>query len=252
MTIKTSYHPGEPIWVDLATPDIDKSIAFYGSLFGWTCDRSRGEEFGGYSNFSKDGKLVAGIMPIMQEGMPPVWSCYVCTDDAEKTTAKVTEAGGTVVAAPMAVAELGTMAVYTATDGSFFGVWQAGTHLGSERIAEEGCPSWIELSTRDQQAALPFYEAVFGWSARVSPGYTEFQQGGTSVAGCMDMNPMVPAEVPSYWMPYFQAEDPAAKAQEAAGLGATVLLPFMEAENVAFSIVQDPHGSTFGLLKLKS
>jgi len=74
VTIKTSYAPGEPIWVDLATPDIDKSIAFYGSLFGWTCDRSRGEEFGGYANFSKDGKLVAGIMPLMQEGMPPVWS----------------------------------------------------------------------------------------------------------------------------------------------------------------------------------
>jgi predicted enzyme related to lactoylglutathione lyase len=250
MTIKTSYAPGEPIWVDLATPDIDKSIAFYGSLFGWTCDRSRSEEFGGYSNFSKDGKLVAGIMPLMQEGMPPVWSSYVCTDDTDKTVAKVTEAGGSVVAPPMAVAELGTMAVFTATDGSFFGTWQPGTHLGAERIGEEGCLSWIELSTRNQDAALPFYEAVFGWGARKSEGYTEFQQGGTSVAGCMDMQPMVPAEVPSYWMPYFQAEDPAAKAQEAASLGATVLVPFMEMEQVAFSIVQDPHGSTFGLLKV--
>ena len=252
MTIRTSYAPGEPIWADLATPDIDKSIAFYGSLFGWTCDQSRGEEFGGYANFSKDGKLVAGIMPIMQEGMPPVWSCYVCSDDTDKTVAKVTEAGGTVIAPPMAVAELGTMAVFSGTDGSFFGTWQPGTHLGAERIEEEGCLSWVELSTRDQAAAIAFYEAVFGWSTRVNPGYTEFQQGGTSVAGCMDMNPMVPAEVPSYWMPYFQAEDPAAKAQEAAGLGATVLVPFMEMENVAFSIVQDPHGSTFGLLKLKA
>jgi predicted enzyme related to lactoylglutathione lyase len=250
MTIKTSYAPGEPIWVDLATPDIDKSIAFYGSLFGWTCDRSRGEEFGGYANFSKDGKLVAGIMPLMQEGMPPVWSCYVCTDDTDKTVAKVTEAGGTVIAPPMAVAELGTMAVFNATDGSFFGTWQPGEHLGAERIQEEGCLSWIELSTRDQDAALPFYEAVFGWSARKSEGYTEFQQGGTSLAGCMDMNPMVPAEVPSYWMPYFQAEDPAAKAQEAGALGATVLVPFMEMAEVAFSIVQDPHGSTFGLLRV--
>jgi predicted enzyme related to lactoylglutathione lyase len=251
MTIRTSYSPGEPIWVDLATPDVDRSVAFYGALFGWTVDRTREAEFGGYANFSSGGKQVAGVMPLMQEGMPPVWSCYVMTDDADKTTAKVTEAGGTVVAPPMAVAELGTMAVYTAPDGSFFGVWQPGTHLGSERVQEEGCPAWIELATRDAEAALPFYKAVLDWDARVSPGYTEFQIGGQSLAGCMDMPEMVPAEVPSYWMPYFQAEDPAAKAQEAASLGATVLVPFMEMDNVAFSVVMDPHGSTFGLLKVK-
>ncbi|MCW2670691.1 MAG: Glyoxalase/bleomycin resistance protein/dioxygenase [Frankiales bacterium] len=252
MTIKTSYAPGEPIWVDLASPDLDKSIAFYGSLFGWTCDQSRGEEFGGYANFSKDGKKVAGIMPLMQEGMPAVWSCYVCTDDADKTTAKVTEAGGSVVAPPMAVAELGTMAVYSATDGSFFGVWQPGEHLGSERVKEEGCFAWAELSTRNQEAAIPFYEAVFGWSANRQEGYTEFQLGGTSVAGCMDTPEMVPAEVPSYWMPYFGADDPAAKAQEVASLGGTVLVPLVEMDQLSFSVVADPHGSAFGLLKMNA
>lgn len=252
MTDHTSYQPGEPIWVDLGTPDMDASIAFYGGLFGWTIGESQGEEFGGYRNFSSGGKQVAGIMPLMSPDMPPVWSCYVATDDTEKTVAKVTEAGGTVVAPPMAVAELGTMAIYTAPDGSFFGTWEAGTHIGSERTHEEGCPAWIELSTRDQAAALPFYSAVFGWGTEVNPGYTEFQQGGTSIAGCMDMNPMVPEGVPSYWMPYFQAEDPAAKAQEAAALGATVLVPFMEMDKVAFAVVADPHGSTFGLLRINA
>jgi len=252
MTIKTSYSPGEPIWVDLATPDFDKSVAFYGALFGWTVDGERSGEFGGYANFSKDGKLVAGIMPIMQAGMPPAWSVYVCSDDAEKTTAKVIEAGGTVVAPPMAVAELGVMAVYTAPDGAFFGIWEPKAHLGSERVDEEGCPSWIENSTRDQAAVLPFYEKVFGWGARVQPGYTEFQHGGTSVAGCMDMPEMVPDFVPSYWMPYFRAEDPKAKGQEAVSLGATFVVEFAEMENVAFSIVTDPHGSMFGLLKVNA
>jgi predicted enzyme related to lactoylglutathione lyase len=250
MTVKTSYAPGEPIWVDLATPDVDKTIAFYGSLFGWTCDRSRSEEFGGYANFSLNGKVVAGVMPLMQEGMPPVWSCYVCTDDADKTTALVTEAGGTVVAPPMAVAELGVMAVYTGTDGSFFGVWQPKEHLGSELVHEPGAFAWAELSTRDQEAAIPFYESVFGWRAHRQEGYTEYQLGGTSVAGCMDMNPMVPAEVPSYWMPYFGADDPAAKAEEVASLGGTVLVPLIEMEQLSFSVVQDLHGSTFGLLKM--
>ena len=51
-------------------------------------------------------------------------------------------------------------------------------------------------------------------------------------------------------MTYFAADDPAAKAREAAALGATVLVPFMEMGQVAFSVVQDPNGATFGLLKL--
>ena len=89
-------------------------------------------------------------------------------------------------------------------------------------------------------AANPFYASAFGWSARTMEGYTEFQLDGTSVAGCMDMPDMVPAEVPSYWMPYFAASDPQAKAQEAASLGATVLVPLMEFGGGRFSVVQDP------------
>lgn len=252
MTVKTSYQPGEPIWVDLSTPDMDATTAFYGALFGWTCDTSRAEEFGGYANFSSDGKKVAGVMPLMQEGMPPVWSCYVCTADAEKTTALVAEAGGSVVAPPMAVAELGVMAVYTAPDGAFFGVWEPKEHLGSERVDEEGCPSWIENTTRDQAAVLPFYEKVFGWGATVNPGYTEFQQGGTSIAGCMDMPEMAPDFVPSYWMPYFKAEDPKAKGAEAVALGASFVVEYAEMAEVRFSVVTDPHGAMFGLLKVNA
>ncbi|MGB8649336.1 MAG: VOC family protein [Mycobacteriales bacterium] len=251
MTVKTSYQPGEPIWVDLGTPDMDATIAFYGSLFGWTCDRG-GEEFGGYSTFRLNGKQVAGVMPLMAPGMPPVWSSYVCSDDADKTSALVTEAGGTVIAPPMDVADLGRMAVFAAPDGAVIGIWQPGAHIGAELVGEESSYAWTELATRNQAAALPFYSSVFGWGTHQSPGYTEFQLSGSSIAGCMDMPDSIPAEVPSYWMPYFTAQDPAAKAEQAAALGATVLVPFMEMASVAFSIVQDPHGSTFGLLRVSA
>src|SRR4051812_18535242 len=243
MTIKTSYQPGEPIWIDLGTPDLDASIAFYGALFDWTAEKGPAE-FGGYTNFSKDGKKVAGLMPLMQEGQPPVWSSYICTDDADKTTALVADNGGTVHAAPMDVGSLGRMAIYTDPAGGFFGAWQPADHIGAELIDSEGTFTWTELSTRDQQAVHPFYAAVFGWTPRVAEGYTEFQLGGTSVAGCMDMPPMVPAEVPSYWMPYFAAADPAAKAKQVADLGGTVLVPSQEFPGGTFAVVQDPYGST--------
>lgn len=250
MTNKSSYLPGEPIWVDLATPDRDATLAFYGGLFGWVAEDGD-PEFGGYASFVKDGRRVAGVMPLMQEGQPPVWSCYVCTDDADKTAALVAENGGTVHAAPMDVGTLGRMAVFTDPVGAFFGVWQPGEHPGAELVDVEGTAAWIELSSRNQQASHPFYRALFGWEPKIEEGYTELQLGGRSVAGCMDMPPTVPAEVPSYWMPYFAAADPAAKAQQAAELGASVLVPSMDFPGGTFSVVQDPHGSTFGLLALK-
>ncbi|HUR52452.1 MAG TPA: VOC family protein [Mycobacteriales bacterium] len=250
MPEKTAYQPGEPIWTDLATPDMDRTVAFYTSLLGWEFGGGS-EEFGGYGMFTKNGKSVAGVMPVMSPEQPPVWTSYVTSSDADKTIALVTERGGTVLAPPMDVADLGRMAVFTDPVGAAIGIWQPGTMTGAELVDEEGVMSWIELASRDQDTAIPFYEQVFGWETHRNPGYTEFATGGRSVAGCMDMPEMVPAEVPSYWMPYVQAGDPAAKAQEAASLGATVLVPFMEMEQVAFSVVQDPHGSTFGLLNVK-
>ena len=250
MAEKTSYLPGEPTWIDLGTTDLDAAAAFYGGLLGWEIQRG-GEEVGGYSIFLKDGKQVAGAMTTQSPEQPVAWTVYVSTDDADKTVELVQAAGGTVVAPVMDVMDLGRMALFLDSHGAFLGVWQPGRHTGQELVDVEGVCSWVELATRDQDAALPFYEQVFGWQARRSPGYTEFLLGDQSVAGCLDMPPMVPAEVPSYWMPYFQAEDPAAQAQRAAALGGQVVVPFMEMEQVAFSVATDPQGGTFGLLKLK-
>ena len=35
MTETMTYAPGTPMWVDLASPDLEASKAFYSSLFGW-------------------------------------------------------------------------------------------------------------------------------------------------------------------------------------------------------------------------
>lgn len=250
MPDKTSYAPGEPAWADLGTPDFEGSRAFYGGLFGWTAPDSDPETFGGYTNFELGGRKVVGVMPLIDPQQPVGWSVYVSTDDAAKTTELVTEAGGNVVAPPMEVGPLGTMAVYTDAVGAFFGVWQPGQHIGAEAVGEEGTLAWIELSTRDQATALPFYGRVFGWTSVAPEGYTELQLAGQSVAGCMDTPEGVPAEVPSHWLPYFVAGDPAAKAAQAVELGATLVVPFMEFPGGTFAVVQDPHGATFGLLAM--
>ncbi len=249
MPDKSSYQPGEPTWIDLATPDMDTTVAFYTSLLGWEYGGGS-PEHGGYGSFFLGGKHVCGVAPLMAPGMPAVWSCYVSTDDADKTAALVAEHGGTVLAAPMDVGDLGRLCFFTDPAGAAIGVWQPGEMTGAQVVHEEATWTWSELATRDQGVAQPFYRAVFGWEPQTSPDYTEFQLGGTSVAGCMDMPEGVPAEVPSYWMPYFQTADPRAKAEQAGELGGTVVVPHMSFGEGEFSVVRDPHGSVFGLLHL--
>ncbi len=74
------------------------------------------------------------------------------------------EAGGSVIAEPMDVIDLGTMAVFADPSGAVFGVWQPGTFPGAGLVNEPGALSWNELNTRDVAGAKEFYGAVFGWA----------------------------------------------------------------------------------------
>jgi len=74
---------------------------------------------------------------------------------------------------------------------------------GFESSEEPNTYAWAELNARSVEPAVRFYETVFGWthtSMDIGEGqiYHTFQDGDQPVAGAMEMNPMVPAEVPSY------------------------------------------------------
>lgn len=65
-----------------------------------------------------------------------------------------------------------------------------------------------------------------------------------------EMNPMVPAEVPSYWRVYFAVEDVDAAHRKALELGAKELLEPQDFPGGRFPIVSDPEGASVGLLKM--
>ena len=249
MTDKTTYRPGEPTWIDLGSHDMEAAITFYRALFGWTVARG-GEELGGYSMFLQDGKQVGGVGPHMAASQPPSWSTYLSVEDIDKTATLVQDNGGQILMDPMQVMEFGRMAVFADPSGAAISAWQPQQHHGAELRDVEGTLIWNDLTSRDQDAAIAFYQAVFGWRAHQSDDYTEFRLGGDAVAGCMAMPDSVPAEVPSYWLPYFAAADPAAKAQQVGELGGTILLPFLDFGTGCCSIVADPQGAAFGLLTL--
>lgn len=243
-----------PIWVDLSSSDAAASRDFYARLFGWEMQVNDDPQYGGYALAQLNGSDVAGIGAQMSEGAPTAWTIYIGTADATAAVQKAAEAGGTVISEPFDIGDQGRMAIVQDPTGAFVGIWQALKMTGFQTDAA-GSFGWAELSARGIEAALPFYRTVFGWTAKRSPmgegqpDYIEFQVDGRSVAGGMEISPGLPAEVPSYWMAYFNVADVDDAYQRALAAGAAEMVAPSEFPGGRFAILMDPQGAMFGLLR---
>ena len=141
-------------WVDLASTDQEAAKKFYSELFEWEAQDGPLPDGGYYTNFTKDGKAVAGLGATMAEGMPSMWSSYVLVDSADEKTKAAKEAGGQVFMEPMDVMEFGRMAFLADPSGAAFGLWEPKTHKGAEMYGDHGSLAWNELATRDLDVFL--------------------------------------------------------------------------------------------------
>jgi len=248
-----SIPAGRPCWADLFTSDPDRARGFYETLLGWTSE-SAGEEYGGYINFSKDGHLVAGGMRNDgEQGTPDSWTVYLAVADAEATCEAVRANGGQVIVPPMPVMELGTMGLVSDPGGAAIGIWQPGLHKGFGVLAEAGAPSWFELHTREYDASLKFYEAVFGWDLHVVSDEPDFRyatlgRDESSAAGIMDASRMLPDGMPSGWQLYFGVDDADATLAKVVELGGSVLMPAVDSPYGRLAVAADPTGASFRLV----
>jgi len=248
----------KPVWVDLASSDPAAARDFYSKLFGWKVEVNPDPQYGGYGLAKIGGKDVAGIGGKQMAEAPTAWSVYIGSTDPAETAKKVQAAGGTVVVPPTPIGEQGNFAVFQDPSGAFISVWQPKTMAGSQVMGAPNTFGWAELNARGIEKAKPFYKKVFGWLDKKGPGgdnapeYTEFHLGGDSFAGGMEMNPMVPAEVPSYWMAYFLVTDVDKSCKKATDLGAHEMMAPQDFPGGRFAIISDPQGATFGLMKYQS
>ena len=232
----------KPIWTDLATSDVAASAAFYSRVFGWQVDVNPDPLYGGYALATLGGKMAAGIGPKQMAEQPTAWSVYIGTPDADALAGQVQAAGGSVIVPTMTVGDQGKMVVFQDPAGAFISAWQpmAMTGFGGDGVGFFG---WPELSARgfDKAAkAMPMGED--------QPPYYQFGVDGHDVAGGMEMSPMVPAMVPSYWMPYFSVADADASFKTAIDAGATEMVGPMPFPGGEFAIMSDPQGAFFGLM----
>ncbi|GAA1886705.1 VOC family protein [Streptomyces durmitorensis] len=258
--ITTDNTPGSPCWLDLGTPDVPATAAFYGAVLGWDYE-SMGEADGEGGMFQKDGKTVAGLGKLTEEGARPAWMIYYTVTDADATTQAVERAGGTVRVAPRDLDDWGRMAQYTDPLGGQFAVWQPGTNSGFELADDPGSLSWAELFTTDVAAAKEFYGGVLGWqfSNMELPGgagtYTlvtpaglpeERMQGGLMELSEKDLTL---TDGRPYWHPVFAVTDCDAAVAQVTGNGGSVVMGPDDAEGVGrLAVCRDPSNAEFVVL----
>ncbi len=252
----TSYPPGAFCWPELGTTDRAAARTFYAEMFGWSGVEVPG---GSYVLLQKEGKDVAGLYETSPEerakGVPPHWNAYVAVASADEAASQAADLGAKVIAPPFDVPNIGRMAFVQDPSGAIVALWQAGRHFGARLVDEVGTLCWMELNTRDTDAARTFYKGLFGWSAEGKSfgggTYTIFSNGERPVAGMMDMRGRMPDHLPPHWLTYFAVDDCDAFLAKACGLGAQTLAGPMDVMGVGrFAILRDPQGAFFAVIRL--
>lgn len=109
------------VWDELGTTDADGAQRFYEEVFGWTTS-DMGPDYGGYRVFNRGETGIAGLMTLPDASIPPHWQPYVAVDDPDAIARKASELGGSVLAEPMDVPNVGRIAVLCDPQGATFGI----------------------------------------------------------------------------------------------------------------------------------
>lgn len=242
------YLPGTPTWVELCSPDVDASVAFYRELFGWKASKKKLDS--GYQILAPGGEIVSGIRLLQDTQLSSQWLTYVSTRDEARIVSQVQAAGGKILLEAGRDEAMGMMLLQD-SEGAVFGIFQDDLLSGAQVFNEPISLTFNLLMTRQPNAAKRFYAEVFGWEPRDRDlgggfAFTYFFHGVRGVAGLMAMNERWPQAAPSHWQVSFAVDDAEALASRAIELGGeaqpVVTTPFGRS-----ALLTDPHGATFSI-----
>ena len=257
---ETRHAPGTFCWAELTTTDAGDAKKFYSELMGW---QTHDDEIPGGGTYTmirmgegNVGALYGLTEEMVSQGVPPSWLSYVSVDDARETVERARRHGGTVVKEAFDVFDIGSMAILQDPTGARFAIWQPKLHHGTDFTdGRPGSVCWNELATKDADKAGRFYGETFLWKPEIRemPGvkYSVFKNGEAQAAGMIQMTEEW-GDLPSHWMVYFAVADCDATAEKARTLSGEIKVPPTDIPAIGrFSVVCDPQGAVFSIIKLE-
>jgi predicted enzyme related to lactoylglutathione lyase len=116
--------------------------------------------------------------------------------------------------------------------------------------------TWAELLTPEPQAAVGFFQQIFGHEVTEYPQddggtYTTLMVDGTEVAGIARVPGDAQDTLQPGWQVYFGVSDVAQAVQTAVAAGGAVLIEPEESDEAgSIATLQDPQGGVFNLLEV--
>lgn len=240
-------NPGQVIWHDLATRDLEIAQAFYGQLFGWKFEQiSNGPRQ--YTLIRSHGETIGGMFLFKSEetDMPSgEWLLNLATTDADATAAAFVEAGGEIIEPARDVPGRGRCAFVRDDQDAVMVVTDSSSGDPAEGDVPLGHWLWNELWTHDLDQALAFYEGIFGYEIEtmLPRPYALLSAGGGPVAGILQIE--LP-EVRSHWVPFVRVLDVNATVEVARAMNAHIILPPDPAvRDGHVAVLQGPTGEPF-------
>jgi predicted enzyme related to lactoylglutathione lyase len=129
-TVMTGFEAQGPNtfgWAELNARGVEKAVAFYEQVFGWTAKRSPVPGGPEYIEFQVDGTSVAGateMNPMVAPNVPNHWLVYFNADDVAATAKKAVELGAREVV-PAQSYPGGEFAVLVDPQGAAFGLFKS-------------------------------------------------------------------------------------------------------------------------------
>ena len=188
---------GKIAMYELMTPDLNKAIDFYASVFGWQFP-PMGAMGDRYAIALCGGTLVAGLMKLLPEAEArPRWLLHFEVDDVDQTVALATKLGGKATTPAFDVPGMGRIAFLQDQSGAEFGVV---TPRDPDETAEMSLPGvgefcWRTLMTPEVERSRDFYAQLFGWT--ISPLDQELLFHGKPIASVTGLTAGYPA--PAHW-----------------------------------------------------
>lgn len=242
-----AYTDNRFCWHGIATTDMDRVVAFYPAVLGWT---SQAVPMGdGPVPIFAAAEVTRSHVEPAADGAPSHWNSYLRVDDVDARAKAAEEAGGQIVVPPADIPP-GRFAVVTSPSGAALYLFHEADPSASDAPSGPGAIHWNELWSRDIDADLAWLKTAFGFeidTMQMPNGpYYLLNHGGTSCGGAMASTD---ERAPAMWLAWVQVDDVDGTVTAATAHGGSVIAPAFDVPGVGrMSILSDPTGAAFGVI----